>query len=471
MLDTELVWNLQRANQIALSFANSLDLEEISRLGTDGLVKYFDCTFARIWLVEPDGKMLRLVASSGLYTRTDGSFSRIPMGAYKIGRIAQNRVSLLSNKLPEESWVRYPEWAIANKLKSFAGYPLANSDKVIGVLAAFSQNPMRQEFLEVLLNLCTSLTVALEIASLHQQEKQNLQAVKSTIILPELSLSDSLARILVRTKLTVLGTERSLDLSQTQVFLKVAEILKTLDCTYCRLTYEVDSVSLEAIADTSSIISQSPKEWEQVFFGNLMSIVSFCGGILEINTEASIQVIQVSLTFPSPVNAPDLPLCIQCRLPLLQTGFTQLAYLANLKISASGERHIPLLTDRPSLVSNSDRIIWVNQNNSTIVPSGIKAQINLSTTSSQLKEAVATIMNGGNWGLDNLTQEQQILSQREREVIALLAKGLRDRDIAEHLHISNSTVKFHVNNILVKLEAKTRLQALYKLMNTEGLEL
>ncbi|MDJ0571982.1 MAG: GAF domain-containing protein [Pleurocapsa sp. MO_192.B19] len=124
MLDhTGLVWDLQQANQIAQSFSTSLDLEEIARLATDGLVQYFDCTFARIWLVEPDGKMLRLVASSGLYTHTDGSFSRIPMGAYKIGRIAQNRVSLLSNNLADESWVRYPEWAIANKISSFAGYP------------------------------------------------------------------------------------------------------------------------------------------------------------------------------------------------------------------------------------------------------------------------------------------------------------------------------------------------------------
>ncbi len=470
--DTESVWNLQRANKIALSFATSLDLEEIACLATEGLVKYFNCTFARIWLVEPDGKMLRLVASSGLYTRTDGSFSRIPIGKFKIGRIAQNRVSLLSNNLASESWVKDPEWAIANKLTSFAGYPLATSDKVIGVLAAFSQNPMRQEFLEVLLNLCTSLTVALEIASLHQKEKQNLQAVKSKIILPELSLSDSLAHILVETKLAVLGTERSLDLSQTQVFLQVAERLKTLDCTYCRLIYEADSVSLEAIADTSSLISQSPKEWKQVVFGNLISIASFCGGILEINTEASIQAMRVSLRFPSPVNTADLPLCIQCRLPLLQTGFTQLAYLANLKVCANnGKRHIPLLTDSPSLVSTSDRTIWVNYNNAKIVPSGIKAQIKLSATSSQLREAVETIMQGDSWGLDHYTQEKQMLSQREQEVIGLLAQGLRDRDIAEHLHISDSTVKFHVNNILVKLEAKTRLQALYKLMSTDELEL
>ena len=242
--DTTLVWDLQRANQIAQRLSTSFNLEEIARFATEGLVEYFDCAFARIWLVESDRKMLRLVASSGLYTRIDGAFSRIPMGEIKIGRIAQTRVSLLSNNLADESWVRHPEWAIANNIKSFAGYPLANSDNVIGVLAAFSHNPMRPEFLKVLLSLCTTLTVALEMASFHQQEIQKSHLIKPKLTLADLSLSDSLSYLLSQTKLSVIGTERRLDLSQAQVFLTVAEILKTLDCTYCRLTYEVDSHNL-----------------------------------------------------------------------------------------------------------------------------------------------------------------------------------------------------------------------------------
>lgn len=468
--DTELVWDLQRANQIAQGFSTSLDLEKISQLATDGLVKYFDCTFARIWLVEPEGKMLRLVASSGLYTHKDGSFSRIPMGAFKIGRIAQNRVTLLSNNLADESWVRDPEWAIANKLRSFAGYPLANVDKVIGVLAVFSRNPMSPDFLEVLISLCTSLTVALDIASLHQQEKKNSRVVKPKIILAELSLSDSLAYILGQTKLTVVGTERSLDLSHTQLFLKVAEILQTLDCNYCRLTYGVDSVALEAIAAHPSVNSREQKKREKLVFSNLFPIVNFCGGILKINTEASIKAIQVSLTFPFLINISERWLQIKCRLPMLQTGLTQLAYLAGLKVCKTEESSIPLLTDQTSLIETSDRVIWV-KHNSTIIPDGVKAQIDLSITARELREAFEAVMRGDNWGLNNHLPGQQKLSNREQEVIALLAQGLRDRDIAEKLYISDSTVKFHINNILVKLKAKTRIQALYQLMSTEGLEL
>ncbi len=484
MLDhTGLVWDLQQANQVAQSFSKSLDLVEISALATTGLVEYFDFALARIWLLEPDGKTLRLVASSGMYTRTDGTFSRIPMGAYKIGRIAQNRVSLLSNNVANESWIRYPEWAIANKIRSFAGYPLVSSDKLIGVLAVFAHHPLRAEFLEVLSSLCTTLTVALEIAALHQQEKLKVQTSKP-ITLAELSLSDALAYLLGRTKLTVMGTERCLALSQVQLFLKVAEILKTLDCSYCRLTYEVDSVSLtaiaklapnyaaqaEGIAATVPEIPDQQSEWEQAVFSNLFSIASCSGGILKVNTEASIKAIQISLEFPAPAMLPELSLRIQCHSRLLQTGFSQLACSAGLTVCHSDDERVPVLTDMTSLISTNDRIIWVNHN-SQIVPDGVKAQIDLGTTSRQLREAVATVIEGDTWGLENCPSRQQILSPREQEVMTLLATGLRDRDIAEKLYISDSTVKFHINNIVDKLEAKTRLEALYKLMRINGLEL
>ena len=44
----------------------------------------------------------------------------------------------------------------------------------------------------------------------------------------------------------------------------------------------------------------------------------------------------------------------------------------------------------------------------------------------------------------------------------LLTQGLRDRDIAQKLYISESTVKFHINNSLTKLNAKNRYQGVYQ---------
>jgi DNA-binding NarL/FixJ family response regulator len=52
------------------------------------------------------------------------------------------------------------------------------------------------------------------------------------------------------------------------------------------------------------------------------------------------------------------------------------------------------------------------------------------------------------------------LSERELEMMQLLTQGLRDRDIAQQLIISESAVTFHINNILSKLKARTRFQSL-----------
>jgi DNA-binding NarL/FixJ family response regulator len=54
---------------------------------------------------------------------------------------------------------------------------------------------------------------------------------------------------------------------------------------------------------------------------------------------------------------------------------------------------------------------------------------------------------------------QNLLTPREQEVLGLLATGLSNAEIADRLFISRSTAKVHVQHILKKLGAKTRLQA------------
>jgi DNA-binding CsgD family transcriptional regulator len=61
------------------------------------------------------------------------------------------------------------------------------------------------------------------------------------------------------------------------------------------------------------------------------------------------------------------------------------------------------------------------------------------------------------------------LTKREREVLALVAQGKRNRQIAELLTITEGTVEVHLHNIFQKLEVSTRTQAAVAYMFNPGL--
>lgn len=52
------------------------------------------------------------------------------------------------------------------------------------------------------------------------------------------------------------------------------------------------------------------------------------------------------------------------------------------------------------------------------------------------------------------------LTDREYDVLKLIAKGHSNADIAEHLYLSVSTIKTHVSNLFVKMNVKNRTQAM-----------
>jgi len=66
---------------------------------------------------------------------------------------------------------------------------------------------------------------------------------------------------------------------------------------------------------------------------------------------------------------------------------------------------------------------------------------------------------------EHVRREQPLvepLSAREMEVLALLAEGLSNREITERLTIAPGTVKNHVGNVLSKLDARDRAQAVLR---------
>lgn len=111
--------------------------------------RHLNMAFVRIWLLNTDQEMLELVASAGCYTHLNGPYSRIKVGALKIGKIAQSRQPYLCNELKNDPTVDQA-WANREGMAAFAGYPLVVEDRLIGVIGMFARQALPSDTLETL---------------------------------------------------------------------------------------------------------------------------------------------------------------------------------------------------------------------------------------------------------------------------------------------------------------------------------
>jgi two-component system, NarL family, response regulator len=96
---------------------------------------------------------------------------------------------------------------------------------------------------------------------------------------------------------------------------------------------------------------------------------------------------------------------------------------------------------------------------------GAKGYLPKDTEPDELFVAIRTVVSGKKYipiavGAKLADRMENVqLSDRELEVIRLIATGKCNHEISEILHITESTVKFHINNILSKLGVADRTQA------------
>jgi DNA-binding NarL/FixJ family response regulator len=60
---------------------------------------------------------------------------------------------------------------------------------------------------------------------------------------------------------------------------------------------------------------------------------------------------------------------------------------------------------------------------------------------------------------EDTTSPLDVLTERERQILELVSQGLRNREIAEHLHLAEKTIKTYMSNVLQKLHVRSRVEA------------
>lgn len=76
-------------------------------------------------------------------------------------------------------------------------------------------------------------------------------------------------------------------------------------------------------------------------------------------------------------------------------------------------------------------------------------------TGSLFSQIVSSVISSSN---TTIVDKSVKMTKRERDVVALIAEGLTNKEIAQKLELSRYTVKSHVHNILEKLSMSTRVQ-------------
>lgn len=99
------------------------------------------------------------------------------------------------------------------------------------------------------------------------------------------------------------------------------------------------------------------------------------------------------------------------------------------------------------------------------------------TAPSKILESITEVVNGGSpmssqiarkvissFQQKNSIEDSSLLTQREKEILKLLARGLRYKEIAAELTISIDTVRTHTRHIYEKLQVQSRIEAINKVL-------
>ena len=159
------------AAAIGGSLTKATNLRAGLQQSTDAFVRLLDVPLARVWTRNEAGNMLELEASAGLYTHVDGPHLRVPVGATRIGRVAELRSPLVTGDV----------------LAAFAGYPLIVEDVVVGVLAVFSHQRLTEAALECFSSVADQIAQfirRMRVEEALQSSNEHFQQLFATIPIP-----------------------------------------------------------------------------------------------------------------------------------------------------------------------------------------------------------------------------------------------------------------------------------------------
>lgn len=152
--------------------------------------------------------------------------------------------------------------------------------------------------------------------------------------------------------------------------------------------------------------------------------------------------------------------------------------LAVVGVDLPDERGTELVRRLSGRVANSKFVIYTGVTDSDLLGaafrSGARGLVAKPAGLPVLVDALRQVWRGGRYFDPRFSPKGQngngsakALSDRESEILGMLARGLTGEEIAQRLVLSPETVRTHVRNAMSKLEARTRTEAVVKALQRE----
>jgi PAS domain S-box-containing protein len=190
---------------LAVTVTSEQRVESVLQSIVQGLAAQPGMALARIWLLPSAGLPsfcravsgslddLSLVASAGTSINSPGEdwcflqghFARVPFNVGKVGQVAASRCPILVEDVDvQNDWIVRPDWAKREEIRSFAGHPLIFRNKLLGVIAVFSRQPLGQQEFTWLGLFANQAALAISNACTEEalrSSERNLTAIINTI--------------------------------------------------------------------------------------------------------------------------------------------------------------------------------------------------------------------------------------------------------------------------------------------------
>lgn len=147
---------------IATALTEGKSIQDMLNRCTIALHEHTNAAFARIWTLNQSEQVLILEASAGMYTHLNGNHSRIPVGQFKVGWIAQQRQPHLTNQVTTDPQISDHQWAEREGMVAFAGYPLTIKSRLLGVVAIFARYPLTEQTFKEMASIASAIAVGID---------------------------------------------------------------------------------------------------------------------------------------------------------------------------------------------------------------------------------------------------------------------------------------------------------------------